>query len=262
MRVPRPFILLTARPPPFPVPLSSAALTAAVHRAVPQRVAQPSIECRARVQPVEIRRQAGSFSHTAGWGFGQRQPLAKRSKVTPSDEPTNCAMNGTNWLCLDCGKNTFENNEDYYFLRNRLWRSLVAREQRHGMLCRACVERRLGRPLATEDFRNPGSGDESDPEDQPMRKEAYGIVDSLTTEMLHAIDSEIIKLASSSPRKTVSIVRHILEKSLAAIPGLPDWFYMDRIGELVEDGVLVVVTEGSDERFHVVQAADRISRGE
>jgi Protein of unknown function len=164
-------------------------------------------------------------------------------------------MNRNNWLCLDCGKDTFENNEDYYFLRNRLWRRLVAREQRHGMLCRACVERRLGRPLVTEDFRTPGGDDESDPEDQPMRREDYGIIDSLTTEMLDAIDSEIIKLVSLSPRKAVTIVRHILEKSQAAIPGLPDWFYMARIGDLVEDGVLVVVTEGADERFHVLQAA-------
>ena len=124
------------------------------------------------------------------------------------------------------------------------------------MLCRACVERRLGRPLAPDDFRAPCADDGPDPEDQPMRKEDYGIIDSLTPETLHAIDSEIIRLASSGPRKTISIVRHILEKSPAAIPGLHDWFYMDRIGELVEDGVLVVVIEGADDRFHVLQAAD------
>ena len=224
-----------------------------------QYVAQPSIESCTCIQPVEIWRQAGSSSCTEEQYVGQNRPLAKRSRVTPSDRPTNCAMNRTNWLCLDCGKNTFEHQEDYYVLRNRLWRSLVTREQRHGMLCRACVERRLGRPLAPDDFRAPGADDGSDPEDQPMRKEDYGIIDSLTPEMLHAIDSEIIRLASSSPRKSISIVRHILEKSPAAIPGLPDWFYMDRIGELVEDGVLVVVTEGVDERFHVLQASARSS---
>ena len=42
----------------------------------------------------------------------------------------------SNWLCLDCGKDTFENNDDYYMLRNRLWRQLVPREQRSGnLLC-------------------------------------------------------------------------------------------------------------------------------
>src|SRR5262245_48157885 len=106
-------------------------------------------------------------------------------------------MNRNKWLCLDCGKNTFENNEDYYFLRNRRWRRLVPREERHGMLCRACVQARLGRPLTAEDFRNSATDDETDPEDQPMREEDYGIIDSLTAEMLQAIDSAIIGFVSS-----------------------------------------------------------------
>jgi hypothetical protein len=163
-------------------------------------------------------------------------------------------MSRDNWLCLDCRKNTFENNEDYYFLRNRLWRRLVPREERHGMLCRDCVERRLGRPLAPMDFRT-GNDDESDPEDQPMREEDYGIIDSLTPEMLLAIDSAMIGFVSSRPRKVIMIVRHILEKSSAAVPGLPDWFYMDRIGYLLEEGVLVVVAEGEDQRFDLITAA-------
>jgi hypothetical protein len=168
-------------------------------------------------------------------------------------------MNLNNWLCLDCGKNTFENNEDYYFLRNRLWRRWVPREQRHGMLCRACVEHRLGHPLTPEDFRNAATDDESDPEDQPMQREDYGIIDCLTPQMLQAIDSAIIEFASSRPRKTIAIVAFIVEKSSAAVPGLPDWFYFDRIGELVEGGVLIVIAEGKDERFHLVEAAARPS---
>jgi hypothetical protein len=163
-------------------------------------------------------------------------------------------MNRDNWLCLDCRKNTLENNEDYYFLQNRLWRRLVPREERHGMLCRACVERRLGRPLAPTDFRT-GNDDESDPDDQPMREEDYGIIDLLTPEMLLAIDAAMIRSVSSRPRKAMTIVRHILEKSSAAVPGLPDWFYMDRIGDLVETGVLVVVAEGEDRRFDLITAA-------
>jgi hypothetical protein len=163
-------------------------------------------------------------------------------------------MNRDNWLCLDCRKNTLENNEDYYVLQNRLWRRLVPREQRHGMLCRACVERRLGRPLAPMDFRT-GNEDESDPDDQPMREEDYGIIDLLTSEMLLAIDSAMIRSVSSRPRKVMTIVRHILEKSSAAVPGLPDWFYMDRIGYLIETGVLVVVSEGDDYRFDLIGAA-------
>src|SRR5689334_13263515 len=91
-----------------------------------------------------------------------------------------------NWLCLDCSKDTYENNEDYSMLRNRLWRQLVPREQRHGMLCRACVEVRLGRPLIPADFRNRETDDGPDPEDQPMQPEDYGLIDSLTPDLLQA----------------------------------------------------------------------------
>jgi hypothetical protein len=84
------------------------------------------------------------------------------------------------WLCLDCGRNTFEGHENYYFLKDRLWRKLVSKEQRHGMICRACIERRLGRPLVSEDFKSE-TDDQS--EDQPMREEDYGIYDSLTPQV-------------------------------------------------------------------------------
>lgn len=163
-------------------------------------------------------------------------------------------MSLSRWLCLDCGTNTFENNGDYYFLKNRLWRQLVAREERHGMLCRACVERRLGRPLTPADFRNQDTDDETDPEDQPMREDDYGIYDLLTPEILHAIDDAIIGFTSPRARKVVTVVSYMLELSSAEIPALHDWFYSDRIGELVDRGVLVVVAESADSRFHSVRA--------
>jgi hypothetical protein len=158
------------------------------------------------------------------------------------------------WHCLDCGRNTFEGNENYYFLKNRLWRKLVPREQRHGMICRACIERRLGRPLASEDFRR-ATDDESDPEDQPMGEEDYGIYDSLTPHMSQAIDSAIIEFVASDPRKVMAIILHMYEQAPAPIPALHDWFYRDRIAELLDDGALCVVTEGTDLRFHTVTAA-------
>src|SRR5215470_15133418 len=158
------------------------------------------------------------------------------------------------WLCLDCSKNTFEHRDDWYFLRNRLWRQLVPRSQRHGMICRACIERRLGRRLTPDDFRK-ASDDESAPEDRPMQKEDYGIVDSLTPETLLAIDSAMIKFVSSRPRKVIAIVRYMVEESSAAIPWLPDWFFLDRVAELIDSRAMVVVTEGEDLRFDVVTAA-------
>ena len=92
-----------------------------------------------------------------------------------------------------------------------------------------------------------------------MQREDYGIIDSLTPEMLHAIDSAMIGFVTSRPQKVTAVVCYMLEKSLAAIPGLPDWFYMDRIGELIEGGILVVVTEGEDLRFYVVATAAGLS---
>jgi hypothetical protein len=162
------------------------------------------------------------------------------------------------WLCLDCGKNTFESSEDYYFLKDRLWRKLVPREQRHGMICRTCIERRLGRQLTPEDFRR-ATDDESDPEDQPMRDEDYGIYDALTPQMHQAINSAIIEFVTSRPRRVTAIVRYMYEDAPAPIPALHDWFYMDRIAELIDDGALAVVTEGEDLRSHIVRAATSTS---
>ena len=45
------------------------------------------------------------------------------------------------------------------------------------------------------------------------------------------------------------------EQAPPPIPALHDWFYMDRIAELIADGELRVVTEGKDLRFHIVKAA-------
>jgi len=58
----------------------------------------------------------------------------------------------SNWLCLDCGKDTFENNDDYYMLRNRLWRQLVPREQRSGnLLCHHQVSQMTSHPRSSSE---------------------------------------------------------------------------------------------------------------
>jgi len=165
------------------------------------------------------------------------------------------------WLCLDCGRNTFEGNENYYSLKDRLWRKLVPRKQRHGMLCRACIERRLGRPLVPEDFKI-AADDQSDPEDQPMGEEDYGIYDSLTPHMRQAIDSAIIEFVDSRPSKVTAVVLFMCEQAPPPIPALHDWFYMDRIAGLIDDGELSVVTEGEDLRFHIVRAARSLPDGQ
>jgi hypothetical protein len=52
---------------------------------------------------------------------------------------------------MDCGKDT-DASQEYYMLRNPLWRQVVERPHRKGMLCLDCVELRLRRPLNADDF--------------------------------------------------------------------------------------------------------------
>lgn len=55
--------------------------------------------------------------------------------------------------CMDCGVNTSScggNGEYPLMLRDEVWRSIVPDGK--GMLCRADMERRLGRPLDASDF--------------------------------------------------------------------------------------------------------------
>jgi hypothetical protein len=158
------------------------------------------------------------------------------------------------WFCLDCGRNTFEGNENYYFLKDRLWRELVAREQRHRMICRPCIERRLGRPITPDDLKT-ASGNQSEPEDQPMEESDYGVYDSLTPRIIEAIDSAIIEFAASRPCKVSAIVGYMYAHAPTPIPALHDWFYMNRIADLIDGGELAVVFEGTDVRFHTVIAA-------
>jgi hypothetical protein len=53
------------------------------------------------------------------------------------------------WLCMDCGKDTFQ-SEEYFMLWYKVWRSINYKIE--GMLCLNCVEMRLGRQLASSDF--------------------------------------------------------------------------------------------------------------
>jgi hypothetical protein len=156
-------------------------------------------------------------------------------------------MDERRWLCLDCGKNTLHGN-DYYMLRNNLWRQLVPREQRHGMLCLSCVSERLGRTLQPEDFQEQNHAiDESDPVEQPMTLEDYGIIDTLTPAMLADIDRGLIdEVSSTRARKVARMIGEYMGSSSIAVPGLPDHFYLLRIEHMVDSGVLVVSKEAED----------------
>jgi hypothetical protein len=164
-------------------------------------------------------------------------------------------MRDSHWLCLDCSKDTFD---EYYRVRNFLWRRAVDRSQRHGMLCLACLERRLGRFLRLEDYRPPVSesvarflaqrptsddpasavSDEREEviDDSPMDWDDYGLIDTLTPEALGRIDAALVSLATVQPKKVAAMITRVMESSPARVPGLHDFFYLERVLLLVEAG--------------------------
>ena len=60
----------------------------------------------------------------------------------------------SNFLCLDCGKDTRICVEpgDYYMLHYNLWEAITTPQERRGMLCIACASTRLGRQFTDDDF--------------------------------------------------------------------------------------------------------------
>jgi hypothetical protein len=63
--------------------------------------------------------------------------------VYPKPEP-DCKF-----LCVDCGKNT--RGGEYYSVHDELW-AASGLGPNDGMLCLACLEKRIGRPLTIADF--------------------------------------------------------------------------------------------------------------
>jgi hypothetical protein len=55
----------------------------------------------------------------------------------------------TKFRCIDCGKNT--QGGEYYMVYNEIWAASGVAPH-GGMLCLACLERRIGRPLTMGDF--------------------------------------------------------------------------------------------------------------
>jgi hypothetical protein len=154
-------------------------------------------------------------------------------------------MNKSHWLCLDCGKHTSLHSDDYYMLRNKLWRQLVPREQRHGMLCLSCVSARLGRPLQPDDFKKDNQPiADSDPAERPMEMDDYGIIDTLTPAMLASIDQGLIaEVTSSRACKVARMIGTYMGSCAVAAPGLPDYFYLMRVENMIDSGVLVITRE-------------------
>jgi hypothetical protein len=107
------------------------------------------------------------------------------------------------------------------------------------------VSKRLGRPLQPEDFKKDNQTiDESDPAERPMELEDYGIIDALTPAMLAAIDQGLIDgVTSLRPGKVARIIGTFMGAHAAAVPGLPDYYYLLRIENMINSGVLVKTKE-------------------
>jgi Protein of unknown function len=78
-------------------------------------------------------------------------------------------------------------------------------------------------------------------DDSPMGWEDYGLIDELSAEKLGQIDAALVSLVTAKPRKVAGIIGRTMAGSPARVPGLPDYFYLERVRLLVESGVLRAV---------------------
>jgi hypothetical protein len=123
-------------------------------------------------------------------------------------------------------------------LRNKLWREIVPRTQRHGMLCLNCVRGRLGRVLAPEDFnREPNDTFVlDDPVNGSMTLDDYGILDDLRVPRITPVDQYLMDQVLSEPEKIRTVITAALGDTSGSMPQVSDLFYAERIEFLLETG--------------------------
>lgn len=80
-------------------------------------------------------------------------------------------------ICMDCKRDTLKIDE-YYTLKDAVWAE--ANPDIDGMLCVACVEARLGRPLQSSDF----------PQDVPLNEEVRSGLSKGSPQLLEAMNRE------------------------------------------------------------------------
>ena len=54
------------------------------------------------------------------------------------------------WLCQCCSKDTWEEEKDYYMLKDHIWKKIASDPD--GMMCMDCVEEKLGHKLTADDI--------------------------------------------------------------------------------------------------------------
>jgi hypothetical protein len=83
-------------------------------------------------------------------------------------------------------------------------------------------------------------------DDGPMDWDDYGLIDELTGDTLGQIDAALMSLTTPKPRKVAGIIGRTLASSPARVPGLPDFFYSERVRFLIESGALELVGDVDD----------------
>jgi hypothetical protein len=170
--------------------------------------------------------------------------LARR----PQERMTSKSPYPSKWLCLDCAKDLSVPGGDYYILRNKLWREIVPRKQRHGMLCLNCVQGRLGRELAPEDFnREPyDTFEQDDPINGSMSLDDYGILDDLRVPGITPVDQYLMDQVLSDSKKIRTVIIAALGDTSGSMPQVSDCFYAERIEFLLATGALEMAGEAKE----------------
>jgi hypothetical protein len=160
---------------------------------------------------------------------------------------TSQSLYPSKWLCLDCSKDLSAPGGDYYGLKDQLWRELVPRTQRHGMLCLSCVRRRLGRELTPENFKQASDAfDLDDPIHGPMTLDDYGILDDLRVPRITPVDQFLIEQVRSEPKQIRTVILATLKDSSGSLPQVTDLFYVERLEFLMETGELEIAQDAQE----------------
>ena len=106
------------------------------------------------------------------------------------------------------------------------------------MLCLLCLERRLGRSLRLQDFKLPVHQQVA--QFLAQRPMPGNVIAPTET------DEALMPLATEKPRKVARIIGRTMTSSPARAPGLPDYFYLERVRLLKEDGKLNLVGDTDD----------------
>jgi hypothetical protein len=75
--------------------------------------------------------------------------------------------------------------------------------------------------------------------DAPLTPQEQAVADALSRELLRKIDEALLSHATKTNRKVAMLIGLTMEDPSLRVPGLPDFFYAQRIATLVDKGLLL-----------------------